>query len=209
VLSRLLYGARNTLGITFLVTCLAFLLGGSLGLIAAVLGGWADNVMSRVNDIFLSIPPLIFALLFLTVLGNSMPILIVVMTVAESTRVYRVARAVGQTVVAFDFVEAAHLRGERTWWIVRREVLPNVIPPLVTEFGIRFCYILLLISSLAFLGLGLQPPSAMWGSMVRDNAILITFGDVTPLVPALAIFILAIGINFSVDAVIEARTSLD
>ncbi len=184
MLSRLVYGARNTVGIAFVTTLLAFVLGGVFGLIAATLGGWIDQILSRIVDALMAIPQLIFALLILTVVGTSVPSLIVVIAVLDSTRVYRLARAVAMNIVVMDFVEAAKLRGEGLWWIIKSEILPNALPPLVAEFGLRFCFVFLFISSLSFLGLGIQPPTADWGSMVRDNASLITFGDITPLLPA-------------------------
>jgi peptide/nickel transport system permease protein len=105
-------------------------------------------------------------------------------------------------------VEAAKARGEGLWWIIRKEVLPNVSAPLIAEFGLRFCFVFLFISALSFLGLGIQPPSADWGSMVRDNATLITFGDVTPLIPAAAIALLTVAINFVVDWALHRSSGL-
>jgi peptide/nickel transport system permease protein len=98
-----------------------------------------------------------------------------------------------------DYIEAAKLRGEGAWFLIRREILPNAMAPLVAEFGLRFCFVFLTISSLSFLGLGIKPPTADWGSMVRDNATLITFGDVTPLLPAGCIALLTVAVNFVVD----------
>lgn len=208
MLSRLLYGARNTVGIAFVTTLLAFAIGSVFGLIAATLGGWIDQVLSRIVDALMAIPQLIFALLILTVVGTSVPSLIVVIAVLDSTRVYRLARAVAMNIVVMDFVEVAKLRGEGLWWIIKSEILPNALPPLVAEFGLRFCFVFLFISSLSFLGLGIQPPTADWGSMVRDNASLITFGDITPLLPAAAIAILTIGVNFVVDWFLHKTSGL-
>lgn len=199
MLTRLIYGARNTIGIAFLTTCLAFVIGVVTGLMASTLGGWVDQALARMVDILMAIPQLIFALMILTITGTSVPVLIVVIAVLDSTRVFRLARAVSMNIVVLDYVEAARLRGEGTWWIITREVLPNSLPPLVAEFGLRFCFVFLFISALSFLGLGIQPPTADWGSMVRDNAILISFGDITPLIPAGAIALLTVGVNFVVD----------
>ncbi len=199
MLTRLIYGARNTIGIAFATTCLAFLIGGVFGLLATTLGGWADQLLGRLVDVLMAIPTLIFALLILTITGTSIPVLILVIAVLDSTRVFRLARAVSMNIVVLDFVEAARLRGEGTWWIITREILPNSMPPLVAEFGLRFCFVFLFISALSFLGLGIQPPTADWGSMVRDNATLITFGETTPLLPAGAIALLTVGVNFVVD----------
>ena len=208
MLTRLIYGARNTVGIAFATTCLAFLIGGTFGLLATTLGGWADQLLSRIVDVLMAIPTLIFALLILTILGTTIPVLIVVIAVLDSTRVFRLARAVSMNIVVLDFVEAARLRGEGTGWIILREVLPNSMPPLVAEFGLRFCFVFLFLSSLSFLGLGLQPPTADWGSMVRDNATLITYGDITPLLPAGAIALLAVGVNFVVDWFLHKTSGL-
>ncbi|MDG3819678.1 ABC transporter permease [Pseudomonas aeruginosa] len=208
MLSRLIYGARNTLGIAFLTTLLAFLLGGLAGLVAAIRGGWVDQGLSRLVDILMAIPQLIFALLILSVVGTTATSLVLVIALLDATRVFRLARAVAMTVVVQDFVEAARLRGEGLWWLVTREVLPNAAAPLIAEFGLRFCFVFLFISALSFLGLGIQPPTADWGSMVRDNAVLITFGDITPLLPALALALLTIGVNFVVDWMLHKSSGL-
>ena len=208
MLTRLIYGARNTIGIAFVTTCLAFLIGGFGGIMAAILGGWTDQILSRLVDVLMAIPQLIFALLLLTIVGTSIPALIGIIAVLDSTRVYRLARAVSMNVVVMDFVEAARLRGEGIVWIATREVLPNILPPLAAEFGLRFCFVFLLVSALSFLGLGIQPPTADWGSMVRDNATLITYGDITPLLPAGAIALLTVAVNFIVDWFLHKTSGL-
>ncbi|WP_312497040.1 ABC transporter permease [Pseudomonas cremoris] len=206
--SRLVYGARNTLGIAFLTTTLAFLLGGLGGLVAAIKGGWIDQGLSRVVDVLMAIPQLIFALLILSVVGTNATSLVLVIALLDSTRVFRLSRAVAMTVVVQDFVEAARLRGEGLWWLVTREVLPNAAAPLIAEFGLRFCFVFLFISALSFLGLGIQPPTADWGSMVRDNAVLITFGDISPLLPALAVALITVSVNFVVDWMLHKSSGL-
>jgi peptide/nickel transport system permease protein len=208
MLSRMIYGARNTVGIAFLTTMLSFVLGSALGLAAAVSGRWIDQLLSRSVDVLMSIPQLIFALVLLSILGPSVLNLIIIMAVLDSTRVFRLSRSVAQGVVVMDYVEAARLRGEKLPWIMRREILPNIMPPLVAEFGLRFCFVFLTISALSFLGLGIQPPTADWGSMVRDNAALITYGDVTPLLPAGAIALLTVSVNFVVDWFLHKTSGL-
>lgn len=208
MLSRLIYGARNTVGIAFLTTMLSFLIGSALGLAAAISRGWIDQALSRSIDVLMSIPQLIFALVLLSILGPSVLNLIIIMAVLDSTRVFRLSRSVAQGVVVMDYVEAARLRGEKLPWIMRREILPNIMPPLVAEFGLRFCFVFLTISALSFLGLGIQPPTADWGSMVRDNAALITYGDVTPLLPAGAIALLTVSVNFVVDWFLHKTSGL-
>lgn len=208
MLTRIFYGARNTVGIAFVTTVLAFLIGGIAGIMAASLGGWLDQLLSRVVDILMAIPQLIFALLLLTIFGTSIANLVIIIAVLDSTRVFRLSRAVSLNVVVMDFVEAARLRGEGIGWITLKEILPNILPPLSAEFGLRFCFVFLTISALSFLGLGIQPPTADWGSMVRDNATLITYGDITPLLPAGAIALLTVGVNFVVDWFLHKTSGL-
>lgn len=208
MLTRLIYGARNTIGIAVATNFLSFGLGGLIGLLAAVLGGWFDQISSRVVDILMAIPQLIFALLLLSIFGTSTYVLIVIIAVLNSTRVYRLARAVGMNVVVMDFVEAARLQGEKLPWIMGKEILPNILAPLIAEFGVRFCFVFLTIAALSFLGLGIQPPLADWGSMVRENASLITFGVITPLLPAGAIALLVVSVNFVVDWYLHKTSGL-
>jgi peptide/nickel transport system permease protein len=199
MLSRLIFGARNTVGIAFATTALAFLIGSILGLLAVTVGGWLDQALSRMVDVLMAIPALIFSLLLLTIFGTSVITLIIVIAVIDSTRVFRLARSVALNIVVMDYIEAAKLRGEGLWRLITREILPNAMAPLVAEFGLRFCFVFLAISALSFLGLGLQPPMADWGSMVKENATLIAFGDITPLLPAVAIALLTVSVNFVVD----------
>ena len=209
MLSRLIFGARNTVGIALATTLLCFIIGVGLSLISATLGGWTDLVIGRIVDVFMAIPLLIFALLILAIVGNTVFNLVLVSALLEATRVYRVARPVAAGIEVMDYVEIARLRGESVWWVMMREILPNALPPLVTEFGIRFCFVFLFISALSFLGLGIQPPAADWGSMVRENATLITFGIYTPILPALAIGLLTVGVNFIVDWFVNIASDLD
>ncbi|MEM7194635.1 MAG: ABC transporter permease [Pseudomonadota bacterium] len=208
MLTRIIYGARNTVGIALVTTVFAFLLGGICGILAAVLGGWIDQVMSRIVDVLMAIPVLIFAMLLLTIFGTAIVNMIIIIGVLDSTRVFRISRAVSLNVVVMDYIESARLRGEGIFWIAIREVLPNITAPLVAEFGLRFCFVFLTISALSFLGLGIQPPTADWGSMVRDTADLITFNDYTPLIPAAAIALLTVAVNFVVDWFLHKTSGL-
>jgi peptide/nickel transport system permease protein len=199
MLSRLLYGAQTSIAIALAITLVSFTIGVTLGFFAAVVGGWTDQLLSRLVDVLMAFPTLILALLVLSVLGSSIPVLIAVSAVLDSTRVFRLSRAVAMDVEVMDFVEVARLRGEGLWWIMRREVFPNTLPPLIAEFGLRFCFAFLFVSALSFLGLGIQPPHADWGGMVKDNANAISFGLAAPLIPAAAIALLTIGVNLVVD----------
>ena len=199
IFSRLIYAARNTIAISLAATLLTFAIGTTLGIVSAVLGGVADVVISRIVDAIMALPQLIVILVMLSVVGSSVVNLIIVIGIADATNVFRLSRSVAMNVAVMDFVEDAKVRGESLTWIVFHEVLPNILSTLVAEFGMRFCFVVLTISALSFLGLGIQPPTADWGSMVRENATLISYGDVTPLLPAAAIALLAIGVNFAVD----------
>lgn len=208
MLSRLIWGARNTVGVAVVTTALAFGIGAIAGLLAAALGGWVDLVLSRLVDVLMAVPALILTLLALSAMGPGMANLILVVAAIDSTRVFRLARATAMNVMVMDYVEAARLRGEGTWYVITREVLPNISAPLIAEFGLRFCFVFLTISALSFLGLGLPPPLADWGAMVRDNAALITFGDSTPLLPAACIAVLTVSVNFVVDWMLHRASGL-
>jgi len=213
-LSRLIYGARNTIGIALVTTCLSFLIGGSLGLIAAINRSWLDQFLSRGIDVLMSIPSLIFALMLLSIFGSSIPSLIMIIAVLDSTRVYRLTRSVAINVAIMDYVEAATLRGEGLEWIMRREILPNIMTPLVAEFGLRFSFVFLTIAALSFLGLGIQPPTADWGSMVRDGSRFIQFVAfdwtlaLPSLLPAGAVALLTVAVNFVVDWFLHMTSGL-
>ncbi|MEX1056797.1 MAG: ABC transporter permease, partial [Natronospirillum sp.] len=167
-----------------------------------------DQLMSRTVDLLMSIPSLILALVVLSVMPTTIPILILVMGILDSTRVYRLSRAVAVDINVQDFVEAARLRGEGRVWIVFREILPNALSPLVAELGLRFIFAVLFLSSLSFLGLGVQPPEADWGSMVRENRQGIAFGIPAALIPAAAIALLAISVNLVADWILKRTTDL-
>ncbi|PWK65721.1 ABC transporter permease [Aminobacter sp. AP02] len=208
LLSRMIYGARTTIFIAVLATALSFSLGAILGFTAAVVGGWFDTSMSRFVDLLMAIPTLIFALVVLSVLPSTRVTLILVMGILDATRVYRLSRAVAVDINVMDFVEAAKLRGEGKGWIIFREILPNALSPLVSELGLRFIYAVLFLSALSFLGLGVQPPDADWGGMVKENKDGIVFGIPAALIPAAAIAALAISVNLVADWVLNRTTDL-
>jgi peptide/nickel transport system permease protein len=214
ILSRLIYGARNTIGIAVATTFLAFVIGGSLGIAAAISQNWLDHLLSRSVDVLMAIPSLIFALMLLSMFGATAINLIFIIAVLDSTRVFRLTRAVALNVVVMDYVEAAKLRGEGLGWIMRKEILPNIMPPLVAEFGLRFCFVFLTIAALSFLGVGIQPPTADWGSMVRETSGLIQFAEyditaaLTPILPAAAIALLTVAVNFVVDWFLHKTSGL-
>jgi peptide/nickel transport system permease protein len=207
-LSRVIFGARNTIGIALLTVIISFAIGGVLGIYAAVTRGILDNILSRIVDVLMSIPVLIFALMLLAMAGKSVWNLIFILALLDSTRVFRLARNTALSVAVQDFVEAARLRGEGLFWVVIREIVPNILPPLIAEFGLRFCFVFLTISALSFLGVGIQPPTADWGSMVAESKTLITFGRPQPLIPAAAIALLTVAVNFVVDWFLHKTSGL-
>lgn len=208
LLTRMIYGGRTTIFIATMATLLSFTTGAVLGFLAAVIGGWIDQVLSRFVDLMMAIPSLIFALVVLSVMPVTIPVLIMVMGLLDSTRVYRLARAVAVDINVMDYVEAARLRGEGRIWIIFREILPNALSPLVAEMGLRFIFMVLFVSTLSFLGLGVQPPNADWGGIVKENKEGIVYGIPAALVPAFAIATLAISVNLVADWVLNRTTSL-
>ncbi|MCF6444579.1 ABC transporter permease [Nereida sp. MMG025] len=222
LLSRLIYGAQNTVGIAFATTCLAFFIGCTFGFLSAVLQGWFDQIFSRAVDVLMAIPSLIFALLLMTIASVWAPqlgipltaFMVVIIAVIDSTRVYRLARAVGYNIVVMDYIEAAKLRGEGLGYLIFKEILPNATAPLLAEFGLRFCFVFLTIASLSFLGVGIQPPLADWGTMVRDLAQFVNFAAfapqvaAAPLLAAGAIALLTVAVNFVVDWMLHRSSGL-
>lgn len=197
--SRILYGGRISIGLALLATILAFVVGIVAGFAAAVFGGWVDIALSRIADVILSIPILMSALIVISGFGTSTTILVLTIGFLYSVLVFRVARSVAMNIVVLEYVEAARLRGEGPMWVILREILPNALPPLAAEFGLRFCFAFLFVAALSFLGLGVQPPDADWGSMVKESALAIPAGVAAPLYPAAAIALLTIGVNMVVD----------
>lgn len=208
ILSRLIYGGQITIFVALVSSLLSFGLGSFLGFLAAVRGGWVDQVLSRMVDLVMAIPSLIVALVVLSVLPINLTVLILVMGLLDSTRVFRLSRAVAMDIAVMDYVEAAKLRGEGQMWVIFREILPNALSPLVAEFGLRFIFAVLFISTLSFLGLGIQPPLADWGGMVKENKDGLVYGKAAALMPALAIAALAISVNLVADWVLSRTSSL-
>jgi peptide/nickel transport system permease protein len=208
LLTRMIYGGRTTIYIATMATILSFVTGATLGFLAAVLGGWADQALSRAVDLVMAIPSLILALVILAMTPVTVTVLVLVMGLLDATRVFRLARAVAVDINVMDYVEAAKLRGEGRRWVIFREILPNALSPLVAELGLRFIFMVLFISTLSFLGLGVQPPLADWGGIVKENKDGIVYGIGAALWPAVAIATLAISVNLVADWVLNRTTSL-
>ena len=199
MLIRIVAGTPYTIGVAFIATLLACGAGALLGLLAAVTGGWVDSTLSRVLDTLVSIPSKMFALVVIAGFGSSVTLLIAVAAIVYTPGCFRIIRSLAVNINAMDYVLVARARGERRGYIMRREVLPNITGPLLADMGLRFVYALRLLASLSFLGLGVQPPMADWGSLVRENLGALPVGGVSVLAPALAIAVLTIAINLVID----------
>lgn len=208
MLTRLLHGAQMSIGVSLSAVTISFCIGVPLGFLAALRGGLPDLIGSRLVDVVMSVPVLISALVVLQALGSSLPVLIGTIALLDSTRVFRLSRVVAQGIVVMEYAEVARLRGENMWWMLSREILPNALPPLLAEFGMRFCFTFLFVAGLSYLGLGVQPPFADWGGMVRENQQGILYGLYAPLFPAGAIALVTIGVNLVVDWALAGRTAI-
>ena len=199
MLSRVLSGARYTIGVALPATMLASFAGTVLGMLAASRGGALDAVLSRAMDTLISFPSIIFTLVVIAGLGSSVPVLILAAAVIYTPGCYRIVRAIAVDINATDFVRAARARGERSVAIMLGEILPNMVAPILTDFGLRFVFVVLLLSSLSFLGLGIQPPFSDWGGLVRENIEGLSAGAPAVIFPAVAIAILTVFTNLLID----------
>jgi peptide/nickel transport system permease protein len=207
--SRVLFGTRDTIGIALAATLLACSWGILLALLAAARGGWVDATISRVLDALISIPSLMFGLVVIAALGASIPVLIATAAVIYMPGAFRFARAMAVNINAMDFIRVARARGEGLLYIMCVEILPNMMLPVLTDFGLRFVFVVLLLSGLSFLGLGIQPPAADWGSLVRENLEGLSYGAPAVIMPALAIASLTIGVNLLIDNLPSRRAPDD
>ena len=199
MLSRILMGARYTVGISLVAVTIACFSGIVLGMIAAVSGGWVDTVLSRFLDAMNSIPSKLFGLVVVAAVGSSIPVLILTLAVIYMPGSFRFARALAVNINTMDFITVARARGEGTLYLVTSEILPNIIGPVLADLGLRFVFIVLLLSGLSFLGLGVQPPYADWGALVRENIGGLAFGAPAVIVPSIAIATLTISVNLLID----------
>lgn len=200
VLSRLLSGARYTVGLAAAAALLASATGTALALTAAVGGAKVDEPLSRFMDMLISIPSKIFSLVLVAAFGSSLGLLLLIAAFTYVPGNYRIARALAVNLAQMDYVQVARARGEGRFHIAIAEVLPNMIHPLLADFGLRFVFIVLLLSGLSFLGLGVQPPDADLGSLVRENISGLGEGALAILAPAIAIATLTVGVNLLIDA---------
>ncbi len=199
VLSRIIYGARMTLGLALIATLLSFSTGIVLGFVAAISKGWVDQALSRTVDAIMAFPSIMLALIIIGGVGTSLTVVVFTVAMIDATRVYRLSRALALDASVMDYVNVAEARGEGVMWIMLHEILPNTIAPLAAEFGIRYTFAILFISSLSFLGLGVQPPGADWGVMVKENIQGLLYGAPAALLPAFCITTVSVAVNLLVD----------
>lgn len=199
MIARLVHGARYTVGVALLATLVASAGGTTLALFAAVKGGLVDGAISRGLDTLVSIPSKMFALIMVAAFGSSVLLLTATAALIYIPGAYRIARALAVNINAMDYVAVARSRGEGDFYIMRHEILPNIVGPMLADFGLRFVYVVLLLAGLSFLGLGVQPPEADWGSLVRENIGGLPEGAPAVIVPALAIASLTIAVNLFID----------
>jgi peptide/nickel transport system permease protein len=199
MLARVIEGARYTVGVAFVATLLASGTGTLLALLAAASGRWIDATLSRGLDTMTAIPSKMFALLMVAGFGSSVPMLVVAAAIIYVPGAYRIARSLAVNINALDYVTVARTRGEGTGYVMLREILPNIAGPMLADLGLRFVYVVLLLASLSFLGLGVQPPNADWGSLVRENIGALAEGGASVIAPSLAIASLTIAVNLVID----------
>jgi peptide/nickel transport system permease protein len=209
VLSRFLFGGRSLLLLSIAATVLGVGLGTVLGMVAAYLGGWRDELVMRSGDIVLAFPQVVIALLFVSIVGPKLWLIILVVGFSHAPRVARVIRDATLSVVERDFVKAAEATGIRRSRIITGEILPNITGPLMVEAGLRLTYSIGLVAALSFLGLGLQPPTPDWGLMINENRIALTVQPWAVGLPVLAIAVLTIGTNLVTDGMARASAGID
>jgi len=205
VLSRVLYGGRSTLLLGTAATALTYLVGVTVGLVAGYSRSIADPLLMRTVDVFLSFPALLVMLLFVTAFGSGRGVLVGAVVIVLFPGVARIVRTATLEVSTRGYVEAAVARGERTVAVLRREILPNIVAPIVADVGIRFSWSIILIASVNYLGLGLAPPTADWGLMVSENREIISTNPLALLAPAAILAVLIIAVNLIGDAYVRQR----
>lgn len=199
VFSRVVLGTRVDLTLALSATALGVVLGGALGLTLGYVGGWLDNVVMRITDMIISIPPLILSLLVLSGFGSSYPLLVVTVGLIYAPRVARTARAAALEVVTEDFVTAARARGESVGSVVVQELLPNAMGPLFVEFAIRSGFAVIMIGSLGFLGFGVKPPTPEWGLMISESRNAIFAAPWTVVFPSIVMATLVMALNLTTE----------
>lgn len=201
ILSRLLWGGRSVLGLAIAATAASYAIGMLIGMTAGYSRSWPEGVLMRTVDVIRAFPPLLFFLIVVTGIGSSDAVLVLGVTFVQAPGIARLVHTVTKEVSLRAYVEAAVVRGESTWMVIRREVLPNILTPVIADLGLRFTFSILLVASVNFLGLGLNEPASDWGLMVSKNREIISLNPWATIAPAALIAMITIGVNLLGDAV--------
>jgi peptide/nickel transport system permease protein len=204
VLSRVLSGGSSLLWIAVSATVVAYVIGGSIGLVAGYARNWLDPLLMRSVDVILAFPALLFFLIIATSVGRGSLVLVLGIGIVLSPGVARIVHTATAEVTTRAYVEAAVARGERTVAVLRREVLPNIAPALITNLGLSLTFAILLVAAANFLNLGVQPPAANWALMISENRPVLPVNPWATVAPAVMIAILTVAVNLIADAVVEA-----
>jgi peptide/nickel transport system permease protein len=205
VLSRDLWGCQRVLVWGITATSVAYVVGAGCGLIGGYLGGWWDEIVSFIGNVFLSFPVMVLLILVLNLLGQSGFNIIIAVTCSSAPVIMRIVRGLTLDAKSRDYIQAAQTRGEHAVWIMLVELLPNVRGPLIVDASLRLGYTTVAITTLTFLGLGLQPPDPDWGLMIKEaaTAALLWKYSYMLIVPALSVSSLVLGFNLIADGLRE------
>ncbi|MDJ0357440.1 ABC transporter permease [Paenarthrobacter sp. PH39-S1] len=204
ILSRTLYGGQYALTVSFASTALAVLLGTIIAGLAAFYGGWLDQVITRLLDSVLAVPAILAMLVLVTVFGSGPEVIVLAVVVVYTGGVTRVVRAAAMDIMPKDYIVAARARGEGVFYILSREVFPNILDVVLVEFAMRASWVVLLVSSLSFLGFGANPPTPDWGLMVAENRSLMAVVPLATLAPIVFLATLIVGLNLAADGLAKS-----
>lgn len=205
MLSRMLTGARYTVGLALVAALLSTLVGAGFGMLTVLLPRWLEESVRRIFDTLISIPSKMMALVMVSAFGTSIPLLILAAVLSYAPGSFRIAHSLAKNLATLEYVQVARTRGEGRLYIAAVEIFPNMIQPVLTDMGMRFVFIVLLLSGMSFLGLGVQPPVADLGSLVRENIGGLSQGALAVIAPALAIGSLTVGANLLIDSLSNSR----
>ncbi|MDN5761803.1 MAG: ABC transporter permease [Microlunatus sp.] len=199
VLSRTLYGGRFALVVSVLATTICVALGALIGALAAFYEGWIDGAITRVLDAVLAVPAVLWLLLIVSVFGSGTWVIVVAIAAVYTPAVARVTRGAARPVMRSAYVVAAQSRGEMSLPIIVREVFPNILDTILVEYAMRACWVILLVSTLSFLGFGVNPPNPDWGLMIQENRTALVVAPMGTLSPIIALAVLVVGLNLAAD----------
>jgi peptide/nickel transport system permease protein len=203
VLSRFLWGGRSIISIPIVAISITYATGGLLSLVASYKGGWLDLIVARAFELLMSLPSLLKILLLVAAFGPSTPVLILAIAISNLPGSSRVVRGAVLSQAGVDYVQAAQARGESALSVVVREILPNILGPVAADFSLRITWGIISLSTLSFLGLGVQPPQPDWGLMIQEGRSSLQQAPLVAIVPAIGIACLSVGFNLAADAIVR------